>query len=220
MNNKLLMLAAALLAAVVGFWAYQQSQPTESAVIAKGYGYQSDTLVVYQPQRQLEPFHLTDHLQQPFDNQRFIGSWSLVFLGYTFCPDICPMTLAMLNGIYPKLQQASKLPVQVVFVSADPQRDNPEKLHAYLNYFNPAFIAATGPHPDLFPLTRNLGLAYALYDGADNDNYLVDHSASIVLINPDGHIHGVFKPVAVPGEIPTVKASQLLADFPRAIAQR
>ncbi|MBW8191242.1 SCO family protein [Neiella marina] len=220
MKNRLLFLAAAVFAGLVGFWissSIKQNVTEKPTVVASGYGYQSDSLVVYQPQRELQPFHLTDHHQQEVNRERLQGSWTLVFLGYTFCPDICPMTLAMLNGVYPKLAEASDLPVTVLFVSADPQRDDSARLASYLEYFNPAFVAATAPHSDLFPFTRNLGLAYALYDGNNSDAYLVDHSASIVLINPAGHIHGVFKPVPVAGELPTVKASQLLEDFKRAI---
>lgn len=221
MKNRLLLLVAALAAGFIGYWvsnSIKENANDSAELTSSGYGYQSDSLVVYQPQRELQPFVLTDHQQQEVNRERLQGSWTLVFLGYTFCPDICPMTLAMLNGAYPQLAEASDLPVTVLYVSADPQRDDSERIASYLAYFNPAFVGATAPHPDLFPFTRNLGLAYALYDGDNSESYLVDHSASIVLINPAGHIHGVFKPVPVPGELPTVKASQLIEDFKRAIA--
>lgn len=173
----------------------------------------SEQVLLYQPEKALAPFVLQDQHNALFNRTSLEGRWSLVFLGYTYCPDVCPTTLAMLNSVYPKLQDVSDKPVQIVFVSADPERDTPARLNEYIGYFNPEFVAATGPHPDLFPLTRNLGLAYAMYDGETPDSYTVDHSASIVLVNPNGNIQAVFRPHAEPGQLATIRSKQLVSDF-------
>ena len=89
-----------------------------------------------------------------------------------------------LRSIYPDLKKIEPSS-QVVFVSADPQRDDSARLKSYTAFFHPEFKAATGPHRALFPLVRNLGLVYSIVESERKD-YLIDHSASIVLISPAG----------------------------------
>jgi len=169
----------------------------------------------YPEPRAIDPFVLTDHKGNPFNEGALTERWSLVFLGYTFCPDICPTTMAELNGIYPSLQSInSEYPIDVVFVSVDPNRDSIERLAEYIGFFNTSFIGVTGEHKALFPLARNLGMMYAIADSTDNPNYLVDHSASIVLINPKAQVIGRFKPKREPGKLSISDAQQILADMP------
>lgn len=185
--------------------------PTKNSVVQQTQS-QVDYLILHEPAKALAPFQLTDHLGSPLGNQEVTGKWSLIFLGYTYCPDVCPTTLAMMKSVYAKLNGVA--PVQVIFVSADPQRDTPDRLKQYIQYFHSEFIGATAPHADLYPLTRNLGLAYAMYDGKTPESYLVDHSASVVLINPKGQVQATFKPMPSPhGYVPTVRPAQLLSDF-------
>ncbi len=164
--------------------------------------------------RALAPFTLHDQLGNEFTNQQLLGKWSLVFVGFTSCPDVCPTTLNKLNAAYPELQSLSE-DIQVVFVSVDPDRDSQTKRLDYINFFNKDFKAVTAEHAQLFPFTRDLGFAYAMVgDGAD---YQVDHSASYVLVSPQGEKYAVFKPKQQPGKIPQILNKELVADLKQII---
>lgn len=104
----------------------------------------------------------------------------------------------------------------MVFISADPQRDDSARLKSYTAFFEPEFKAATAPHRALFPLVRNLGLVYSIVEG-DRKDYLIDHSASIVLINPEGKLVATFRPKVAPGEVPHVDMQAMVADFARIV---
>jgi protein SCO1/2 len=172
----------------------------------------SDTTQVYEPARLIKPFTLEDQEQQVFNQENVKGKWSLVFLGYLSCPDICPMTMAKLANLLPKLEASSDDPVQVLFLSVDPQRDTAQRRKEYVNYFHPDIIGLGAEHKDLFPFVRNLGLMYSIpADG--EEQYFVDHSASVVLINPDGMIAAIFKPKVEVGMVPTINSKVLLTDF-------
>lgn len=165
--------------------------------------------------RQLAEVNLVDQHGEPVNNAIFKGHWSLLFLGYTYCPDICPTTMASISKIYPAVQQVeSEFPFQVVFVSVDPQRDKPERLASYIEYFNNEFIAVTGEHDQLFPLSRSLGLMYAIAESTENPNYLIDHSASVVMIDPNGLAIGRFKPKFIPGELSVSDSMEMKIDIP------
>ena len=176
---------------------------------------QPEYFQTYPEPRALSPFELTSHAGDVFDNASLKGQWSLVFVGYTFCPDICPTTMAELSGIYPELKALNTVkPIRVVFVSVDPNRDSIERLSEYVSYFNEEFIAVTGEHKVLFPFVRNLGMMYAIAESTDNPNYLVDHSASVVLVDPKARVIGRFKPKREPGKLSISDAQQILADMP------
>ncbi|NHH99038.1 SCO family protein [Oceanimonas sp. MB9] len=178
----------------------------------------TEAAVVYPEPRPLAPMALTDAYGRPFTERQFREHWSLVFLGYTFCPDICPTTLADLARVYPQLRQLSDK-AQVVFVSADPGRDTPDRLKAYTAHFSPEFIAATADHSTLMPAVQQLGLIYGVHERGEQD-YLVDHSASIALINPNGELHASFRPVFDEGSgIPLVDSQLLLQDFKRIVGR-
>ena len=178
----------------------------------------TDAVVVYPEAQALTAFALTAGTAEPFTEENFKGHWSLVFVGYTFCPDICPTTLSDLSRIYPELAALSDK-VQVVFVSADPARDTPERLKAYTEYFNPHFIAVTAEHEQLMPAVQQLGLIYGIFDRED-DNYLVDHSASIALVNPEGELHASFRPdFDEKTEMPLVNGPELVKNFSSILAR-
>ena len=139
-------------------------------------------------------FQLTDQHGKPFTRNNLMGKWSFAFFGYTHCPDVCPTALSMLAQVMKKLEKDSTLNTlpQVIFVSVDPERDTPELLAQYLPYFNPDFIGVTGDPQQLLPLTRQLGIMYGKAPGDNADDYLVDHSASIILFDPDGNFLALF----------------------------
>ena len=142
----------------------------------------------------LPAFELTDHRNQVFNNSRLKDKWSLMFFGYTSCPDVCPTTLNNISHVVHALKDPTVLDaVKVYFVSVDPQRDKPEILASYMNYFNPDFTAVTGDSQMLDVLTSALGVAYKIKKKAETDPvYSVDHSGFVVLINPQGENAGLF----------------------------
>jgi protein SCO1/2 len=139
---------------------------------------------------------LIDQDGQPFGPDELRGQWSLLFFGFTHCPDVCPTTLYDLHQVKTRLQEqhgVSGDDYQVVFVSVDPERDTPQKLRDYVAYFDPSFLAVTGEHDQLRPLTRKLAIAYRIEEHeAGAAAYNVDHSVSILLASPEARIHGIF----------------------------
>jgi protein SCO1/2 len=144
--------------------------------------------------RALPEFELIDHRQQLLTRADLKGRWSLMFFGYTHCPDICPValqTLADMVGLIDDPDVSGAL--QVYFVSVDPERDRPDVLAEYVHYFNPGFNAATAAPDKLTPLTRSLGIAHMFRNKTEgSDSYDVDHSSSIVLVNPQAEYAGLF----------------------------
>ncbi|MGB1983912.1 MAG: SCO family protein [Porticoccaceae bacterium] len=176
-----------ILLVVYGF-TWRMSQP----VIMSKEELQINGAIVLDKPRIFSDFELEDHRGELFNNERFQGVWSIVFFGFTHCPDICPTTLAMLNDTYSKLKDSEKERLQVVMVSLDPERDTVEKLAEYVPYFNPEFTGVTGNKHLIRRLTAELNVAYNQVPLSDDD-YTVDHSTQLILINPMGHYHGFFK---------------------------
>lgn len=181
-----------------------------AAITYQGSEPELTTSYLYPQQRELAPFELTDQNGEVFNNDRLKGKWSLVFIGYTSCPDVCPTTMAKLTAAYQKL--APTIDMQVVFVSVDPARDTQAKLLDYINFFNSDFVAVTASHASLLPLTRQLGFVYAMV--GEGQNYQVDHSASMVLISPEGKRYATIKPQAGSiGQLPQITTTDLIADI-------
>lgn len=152
---------------------------------------------------------LIDHNGAPFDRTQLEGRWSLLFFGFTHCPDICPITMAQLNQVEQRLvaDGAGTDDVQTIFVSVDPDRDTPDRLAEYVKYFNEDFIGVSGGADQLQKLARGLGAVYFIEDKDPETDYLVDHSASVFVIDPKGRLVGVF---TTPHE-PTDMAQRLQA---------
>lgn len=180
-----LLALAALVVGVAGGYLWQQRA-------APALQLQRATLVTGESPP-LQNFQLRDQDNQVFTRERFKGRWSLLFFGYTHCPDICPLTLAEAKGFYSNLKGTPyQADTQVIFVSVDPKRDTAEVLKRYVSYFDPTFIGVTGDRAQLDLLTRPLGIYYA-YQG-DGDDYAVDHSAVMVLIGPQAKRRAIFSP--------------------------
>lgn len=198
--QRLLITIVALIALVAGVVIYNNlPKPKPQAL-------------VYDPPRALQPFTLDSSLGSAVTNADLEGQWTLLFTGYTFCPDICPTTMAELRQVLPKLQQHTELPVKVWMISVDPQRDTVKRVSDYAGFFGEAFVGVRAEHPQLYPFVNDLGLMYSIPEEGESD-YLVNHSAAIVLVNPAGHRQAIFKAEHVMGEIPTVSMNQLAADF-------
>lgn len=156
--------------------------------------------------RPVAPFSLTDHLGAAFSNARLQGQPHLVFFGYTHCPDICPMTLALVAQLARDPQANAPA---MLFVTVDPERDDLAALRQYVAAFDSRFIGLRGDDAQLDPLLRNLGAVRAIEHTPDGA-YIVDHSATLFYIDAQGRFAAVFTPpFSLPG---------LRADFARLAA--
>lgn len=196
---------------VYSWWASNNPQIVEqgttntiSSIVDKG------DYRLFKPAKSLMEFTL-DTAQGPLKKEALIGKWTFVMFGYTHCPDVCPTTLTRAKGVYKLLKQTADS--QVLFVSADPLRDEPSRLGKYVGYFDSEFIGATTTHDKLFPFAQNLLLPYGIIAKKVSDDYAVSHSASIALINPQGRLHAHFKPSHSLGEIPIVDMKIMARSF-------
>ena len=173
---------------VVGGFTWRINQP----VIMSSEELRLNGAVVLDKPRIFSDFELLDHRGEIFDIARLQGTWTILFFGFTHCPDICPTTMAVLNDTYSKLKDAEKQRLQVVMISLDPERDTVTKLAEYVPYFNAEFIGVTGNKHLIRRLTAEINIAYNRVPLGEGD-YTVDHSTQLVLINPKGHYHGFFR---------------------------
>ncbi len=149
-------------------------------------------LYLLQTPRNFGEVKLIDHHGEPFTRERLEGHWTMVFFGFTHCPDICPTTMAFMDKFMAELEGTEAQDTEVVLVSVDPARDTVEQLAAYVPYFNPDFIGVTGEFLDVHRFATALNTPFRRVPGQD-ENYQVDHSSNVVLINPRGDYHGFFK---------------------------
>jgi protein SCO1/2 len=159
--------------------------------------------------RPLAPFSLPDLLGKTYDNNRLQGHWTLLSFDSTHCSDICPTTLSELAQMKQRLSETNMRTLsEIGFVTIDPERDTPERLAEYLAYFDPDFVGITGSAEALASLTRPLGILYrkVITKGCAMD-YVMDHSASLTLIDPQGRYHIHFSP---PHD-PVIMAEEILA---------
>ena len=135
----------------------------------------------------ISDFSLYNQDASVIKNQALTDHWTLMFFGYTFCPDVCPTTLAELNQVAAKVTNDQ---FQVVLISVDPERDSADKLKNYIHYFNPKFQAWSGELVQIESLARQLHIFFQKQPF--DDSYLMDHSSQVVLINPQGQYVGFF----------------------------
>lgn len=169
--------------------AYKQLQPRH---LSPQEMFELGAVVLQQPRR-FSDFELVDHKGESFVREDLIGKWTLLFPAFTLCPDICPTTLATLNRLYTALDEDEQRVLQVVLLTIDPERDTPELLDAYVPYFNPEFSGLTGSPAQILNLATQLNVVYSKVPLGD-DNYTMDHSSNVVIINPRGDYHGYFRP--------------------------
>jgi len=146
----------------------------------------------------LKAFSLRADDGSPFDLGRLRGRWTMMFFGYTSCPDICPTTLAMLRDVADRL--APDATVQYVFVTVDPSRDDLETVGEYVDFFHPEFIGVSGKPAAIESLMKQLNVMARRY-GEDPGPYTISHTSSIMLVDPQGRLVGTFSPPHKPGRI-------------------
>ena len=140
----------------------------------------------------LPEFTLVDQYGETATRDVFRQQWSLVFFGFTHCPDICPMTLQTLSAARRTLSENGQDPLpRIVLVSVDPERDTPELMARYLDYFGTGNLGITGSLDEVAKLTKGLGIFFQKQPGSDG-NYAVDHSAAVLLVNPQAEFHALF----------------------------
>jgi protein SCO1/2 len=173
---------AAIAAAALGIGVALHRAPARVPGLESG-------LLLRQP-RAIADFSLTDQDGKPFDRARLLGHWTLVFVGFTRCPDVCPSTLSTLKQLELRLRPGPS----TLFVSIDPERDTPETLKQYVRYFSPNLVGATGSAEQLERLCASLGVAYVKVPGKAPGEYTMDHTAALVLVNPSAQVAGYFQP--------------------------
>jgi cytochrome oxidase Cu insertion factor (SCO1/SenC/PrrC family) len=179
----------------LAFSAESQSldMPKKELEVALKYALITDPL-------QLKPFHLKDQNNKPFGLNELKGKWTFMYFGYTSCPDVCPTTIDELNIVSKKLAEDHRYEhdTQYVFVSVDPERDTPDMLKKFTDYFEFNLQGAVAPIKDLNTLTYQLGVLHRLVPVAGGKSkhkeYTVEHSSDIYLINPQGKAVARFSP--------------------------
>ncbi len=179
MKRPLIALLLVLVAATLSIsllWTISEEPPTYQAITA--FGNQARPLV---------DFRLTRHDGAELTPEQFRGRWSLLFFGYTHCPDICSPTLSQLTAILNAVQHPQ---VQIAFITTDPERDTPEKLARFIGYFHDNTWGITGDIDEISKISKQVGAFYA--KRRLSTGYLIDHSASVWLIDPQARVAGVF----------------------------
>ena len=185
--KKTHLLFIAVLALVFGFmvsWMVFDSRPVKLEA-TQWFGDQAKIL---------PDFKLIDHNKQVLGKADLAGKWSILYFGYTNCPDVCPVDLNILGEMLDAIDDSDvRRMIRVVFVSVDPDRDTPVALKTYLQNFHPEIIGASAPAAELNILTHAIGIPHS-HDKKHEHKavYDVSHSSVMVLLNPDGKYAGLF----------------------------
>jgi protein SCO1/2 len=139
----------------------------------------------------LNEFNLTADDGTEFNVAALKNKWSLLFFGYTHCPDVCPLTLHQLGQARKALSKSSDVLPNIIMISVDPDRDTTDILHKYVSSFSQPIIGATGLASEIDKLTSQLGIFYKT-NKEEGENYSVSHSAAVVMINKNAEFHAVF----------------------------
>jgi protein SCO1/2 len=160
--------------------------------------------------RALPNVALVDEHGAPFRPADFAGHWSFLYFGYTYCPDVCPLTLVELAALRQQLAATSVTArTEFFLVSVDPKRDTPARLREYVAYFDAELRGLTGSAEALAALAQATETLFEVPADPDGDNYLVSHSSNVVLLDPTGRVHAVFTPPHDP--------TTLAADFTKVV---
>jgi protein SCO1 len=165
--------------------------------------------VVFAAARDIKPVELFTANHEKLPKTFFFHHWTLVFFGFTHCSSICPTTLDKLNRVYTELQPTHPA-LQVLFISLDPERDTPQSIQQYVNSYNSHFIGATGSLQELRKLQSQLGI-FSLRDNtsANKKDYQLQHTTSILLIDPEGKWAGMFNSDASLTELSALVQKQI-----------
>lgn len=189
-NVILAAIAFALISLLLGMWV----KHNEGGDHPISFDIENGT--VFPIPRDITPFNLVNAQQQSFTNSNLTGHWSVLFFGFTQCPQLCPTTLAILNDTYQQLEKKKNVQLpQIVFISVDPERDTPPVIQKYLSSFNKNFVGATGSQEEIKKLTAALNVLYMKVQKPNTDDpmsYQIDHSGTLLLVNPEGKLLALF----------------------------
>jgi len=144
------------------------------------------------PPRQLAEFNLVDDKGEIFLPEQFNNKWNILFFGFTYCPDICPLTMKQMSDVKEMLGEDAQK-IRVFLVSVDPDRDKPENLRVYLDNFSNNFRGLTGEIDQIYKFSTQVNAPFFPVVNNPEPNYTVDHSGSLVLIDPDAKYAGFFR---------------------------
>ena len=146
-------------------------------------------------------FALIDHTGAPRTERDFHGSHTLIYFGFTRCPDVCPSAMLVMAQVVEDLE-AQGTTVQPLFITIDPQRDTAEKLADYVSMLIPGLVGLTGPEEAVAQALQSFGVYRRSHaEGADDTDYLVDHASFFYLMGPDGVFIRHFEPIRGPTQI-------------------
>ena len=170
----------------------------------------SKGVVVFDPPREIKLGELIKHNNKPLTQADFKGQWSLIYFGYTFCPDICPTSLRVMSQLDTKLRNDSPdlaAKMGYMMITVDPKRDTASKLSQYVPYFSPDFVGVTGSIKDIYEITRQFNIAFTPVVDSEDEFYFLDHSAHLVIVNPQGDYHGFIRAPLEPKKLELVMRS-------------
>ena len=144
------------------------------------------------PPRQLAEFKLIDDSSEVFLPVEFADKWNILFFGFTYCPDICPLTMKQMSDVKKSLGEYSDN-LRFFLVSVDPDRDKPENLRVYLDNFDTDFKGLTGEIDQIYKFSTQVNAPFFPVVNSPEPNYTVDHSGSLVLISPEAKYAGFFR---------------------------
>ena len=157
-------------------------------------------LVLFESPRPLVDFEMQNQNEQLVNLDSINGSWNIFFFAFTSCPDICPTTLSLISAAYEQF----KLPVRVIMVTVDPERDSLDTLRGYLGSFNQEFIGYRGEFEETVKLAQQLNIAFGKIPGSQPGTYTMDHNASLALVDPNGNYVGFIKSPKSASNIQTI----------------
>ena len=186
---------AAALAAGIGLWAAEKHFAPSAPIPMPAMR----VVTLFPGTRSLAPYRLNAADGSTITPETMKGHWTLVYLGFTRCPDVCPTTLQSL-GVAEKAWAGlpAAIKPRVLFVSVDPGHDTPQHIGEYAHYFGKDIIGATADEKTLAQFARSLGMVYMKVPSADGKDYTIDHSASVSLLDPDGDMAGLIHPAPPP----------------------
>lgn len=178
----------ALLAVAITFALIQQTPPAGANRAAQFEGLGGD-------------FVLTSHQGEPVGLADFRGKVVLIYFGYSFCPDVCPIHLSLLTAALDQLPASARDQVQPLFVTIDPERDTPEALSGYVRYFAPNLIGLTGSSEGIAEVAAAYAVGYTRTDDPDLNGYTMNHTSAFFIIDREGRMVDLLRPDMTPRQL-------------------
>lgn len=146
-------------------------------------------------------FVLTSHEGEPVSLADFRGKVVLIYFGYSFCPDVCPIHLSLLTAALDQMPARARDQVQPLFISIDPERDTPEALAGYVRHFTPSLIGLTGSSEEIAAVAGTYAVGYSREDDPDMSEYLMAHTSAFFVIDPEGRMVDLLRPDMTPDQL-------------------